>query len=90
MKVSQQFTELTENGYNGQVSLRSLTKLLEFVLHMNNFTFNEVNYLQCGGTAMGTRLSPSYTNLFMDYIENKLLAGAPHKPIPIGSLMIFS
>ena len=71
---------MREKGYDGQVSLRSLTKLLEFVLHMNNFTFNEVNYLQCGGTAMGTRLAPSYANLFMGYLEKRLLAGAPYKP----------
>ena len=71
------YRTLIENRYDGQVPL---TQLLEFVLHMNNFTFNGDNYLQIGGTAMGTRLAPSYANLFMGYFEKKMLAGAPHKP----------
>ena len=32
----------------------SLIKLLEFVLKSNNFMFNNDNYLQINGTAMGT------------------------------------
>ena len=37
------------------------------VLTMNNFEFNGEHYLQVGGSAMGTRLAPSYANLFMDF-----------------------
>ena len=70
---------LTDN-YNGQISIQSLTKLLKFVLHMNNFIFNEVHYLQIGGTAMGTRVATSYTNIFMSHLEAKLLKNAPHQP----------
>ena len=44
---------------------RSLITLLQHVLHMNNFQFNGENYLQIGGMAMGTRVAPSYANLFM-------------------------
>ena len=47
---------------------------------MNNFTFNGGNYLQVGGTAMGTRLAPSYANLFMGQLEEKFLKNAPYKP----------
>ena len=47
----------------------SILKLLDFVLKKNNFDFNDLHYLQVGGTAMGTRLAPSYANLFMDYFE---------------------
>ena len=47
---------------------------------MNNFTFNGGNYLQVGGTAMGTRLAPSYANLFMGQLEEKLLRNSPYKP----------
>ena len=53
---------------------RSLITLLQHVLHMNNFQFNGENYLQIGGTAMGTRVAPSYANLFMARLEEKLLA----------------
>ncbi len=40
---------------------------------MNNFNFNGKNYLQVGGTAMGTRLAPSYANIFMGRLEQKIL-----------------
>ena len=41
------------------------------VLTMNNFQFNYKNYLQINGTAMGTRVTPTYANLFMSDFENK-------------------
>ena len=62
-----------EPTYNRRVSLNSIKKLLTAVLHLNNFKFNENNYLQIGGTAMGTRLAPSYANLFMGKLEQKFL-----------------
>ena len=49
----------------------SLLKLLEMVLTMNNFQFNEENFLQVGGTAMGTRVAPSLANIFMADFEDK-------------------
>ena len=48
---------------------KSIIDLLDMVLSKNNFNFNGLNFLQVGGTAMGTRLAPSYANLFMDYFE---------------------
>ena len=74
------YRTLLQKGYQGQVELNSIIQLLKFVLHMNNFTFNGEEFLQVGGTAMGTRLAPSYANLFMGYLESKMLAGAPYKP----------
>ena len=47
----------------------SIISLLEMVLSKNNFNFNNEHYLQVGGTAMGTKLAPSYANIFMDYFE---------------------
>ena len=58
-----------------------LLKLLELVLPSMNFTFNDQNYLQIGGTAMGTALAPNYTYLFMDRFETKALENWPMKPI---------
>ena len=43
-----------------------IQQLLKLVLHSMNFNFNEEQYLQIGGTAMGTALAPNYSNLFMD------------------------
>ena len=34
-----------------------------------NFSFNNEHYLQLKGTAMGTCMAPSYTNIFMDNLE---------------------
>ena len=46
-----------------------LVKMLELILKCNNFTFNRKHFLQVNGTAMGTRVAPTYANLFMAHIE---------------------
>ena len=56
---------------NLQPSNPSLLTLLRMVLELNNFQFNGQNYLQIGGTAMGTRVAPTFANLFMGYFEEK-------------------
>ena len=38
-----------------------------------NLTFNDDHYLQVGGTAMGTTVSPNYATLFMYRFETKAL-----------------
>ena len=43
----------------------SILTLLEHVLKCNNFQFNGDFYLQINGTAMGTKLAPSYANIFI-------------------------
>ena len=63
---------LIEKGYDSQVSVQSNTQLLKYVLHMNNFEFNNSTYLQTGGTSMGTCIAPSLANLFMGKHEEKL------------------
>ncbi len=76
-----------EPTYNRRVSIGSLTKLLRAVLHMNNFQFNEKNYLQIGETAIGTRLAPSYANLFIGRLEDKILKSLELKGLkPVLSL----
>ena len=57
-----------------------ILKLLEMVLHKNNFEFNGENYLQVGGTAMGTKVAPTYACLFMADLEERMLASAPTLP----------
>ena len=47
---------------------------------MNNFSFNNEHYLQVHGTAMGTRMAPSYANLFMGKFEQHAIENAPLKP----------
>jgi hypothetical protein len=43
------------------------------VLKKNNFTFNGDHYLQINCTAMGTKMAPSYANIFMGKLEKQLL-----------------
>ena len=57
-----------------------IVNLLEIVLTKNNFQFNGNNYLQTGGTAMGTKVAPSYANLFMSELEEKLIETHTLKP----------
>ena len=57
-----------------------VVNLLKIVLEKNTFCFNGKNYLQIGGTAMGTKLAPSYANIFMGDLEEKLLDSYNLKP----------
>lgn len=50
--------------------------LMKLVLKRNNFTLNDIHFLQKQGIAMGTRMAPFYINLFMDKLEMDLLQWA--------------
>ena len=54
-----------------------IVKLAELVLNLNAFQFEDKYFFQKKGTAMGTRMAPSYANLFMGKLENKILEQAP-------------
>jgi hypothetical protein len=54
---------------NVKPSNDSLINLLEFVLSKNNFHFNEKNYLQICGCAMGSKCSPSFANIYVSNFE---------------------
>ena len=62
---------LKTRGLDQTLSNLLLKELLAQVLTYNNFKFNEKHYLQIGGTAMGTKLAPSYANIFMFDFEEK-------------------
>jgi len=64
----------------GRLTPAVLKSLLEAVLKNKNFQFQGKNYLQTGGTAMGSKVAPSYANLFMADLEANMLAGAPFLP----------
>ena len=57
-----------------------LIRMMEQILTLNNFSFNGENNLQIQGTAMGTRMTPSYANLFMADLEEDLMASTRTKP----------
>ena len=45
------------------------------------FSFDGQIYEQIQGTAMGTKMAPSYANLFMDRFERAFLAQKPIQPL---------
>ena len=49
----------------------NIIRMSDLVLTCNNFEFNGRYFLQTSGTAMGTRVAPSYANIFMDWFERK-------------------
>ena len=57
-----------------------MCRLANIVFKKNYFTFNNRLYRQTQGTAMGTRMAPSYANIFMKYIEMQLIDTSPKKP----------
>ena len=62
-----------EKYRTGDVKPRNLSiiKLLEMVLKKNNFQFNGNNYLQVGGTAIGTKAAPSFAIIYMGSFEDE-------------------
>ena len=53
------------------ISKDHILEMLNFVLTCNNFEFAGKNYLQINGTAMGTRVAPTYANIFMSDFEEE-------------------
>jgi hypothetical protein len=74
---------VSERLYNDtdlKVPARPLLTLLRLVLENNVITFNGLLFVQILGTAMGTKLAPSYANIFLGKLEKQLLAGYHLKP----------
>ena len=53
-----------------QALINDILTLVDFILKHNLFVFDDERYLQTNGTAMGTKMAPTYTNIFMHYIGN--------------------
>ena len=49
-----------------------IIRSLEIILERNAFDFNGNIYKQCKGTAMGTKVAPTYATLVLGYLEEKL------------------
>ena len=47
-------------------------EMLWLIVEENSFHFNEKHYLQTHGTAVGTKTTVSFANIFMAYIETTL------------------
>ena len=62
-------------------STDNLMVLLEKVLKMNNFDFAGRHFLQVGGTAMGTKVAPSFANTYMGWFESTYVYTYPIQPL---------
>ena len=58
-----------------------LKGLFDIVLVGNLFRFDRQVYSQLVETAMGTKMAPSYANLFMDRFERSFLDSEPTRPL---------
>ena len=63
-----------------QTLINNIPTLVEFILKHNLFVFDDVQYLQINGTVMGTKMAPTYANIFMYYAENTFLSSFNLKP----------
>ena len=52
-------------------SSETLLRLAELVLTLNCFSFAGNYYKQINGVAMGTKMGPSYANIFVGYVEHQ-------------------
>ena len=55
-------------------------EMLWLIVEENSFHFNEKHYLQTHGTAVGTKTTVSFANIFMAYIETTTLSRTVFKP----------
>jgi len=67
-------TFLDSRPNDSKPSTKFIVQLMTFILTLNHFKFKDQNFLQTKGTAMGTRMAPSYANLFMGLFEKNFLA----------------
>ena len=68
----------------------TIVDLTETVLKNNSFVFDGKHFIQKLGTTIGTRMAPSYANIFMNKLERQLIEQTeikPHTRWPL--LMIF-
>jgi hypothetical protein len=49
-----------------------ILQAIDFILKNNYFSFEDDFYLQISGTAMGTKMAPTYACLVMGYLETKM------------------
>eukprot|EP00061_Rhincodon_typus_P010679 g35156.t1 len=59
-------------GPNQSFPTKSIIRLAELVLTLNNVFFDFSHFLQTKGVAMGTHMGPSYACLFVGFVEQSL------------------
>ena len=71
------FKETLDKIPNKTIPTEYLVKLLKLVMECNIFKFDDEFWIQLIGTSMGTRVAPTYANIFMGKLEQILLSKCP-------------
>jgi len=71
---------LDNNPNNSTLSSEDICKIIKLILENNYFQFNNKNYIQIMGTAMGSPMAPSYASLFMGKLEKDFLQKEKFNP----------
>ncbi|XP_062602273.1 uncharacterized protein LOC134263937, partial [Saccostrea cucullata] len=66
------WTENYPDVLNNRFQRDFILEALKLVLDNNTFEFADHHYLQIKGTAMGTKVAPTYATLTLGYLEHKL------------------
>ena len=67
-------------GDNTSIHTQSLREILILILQENSFEFNDKNYLQIHGTAMGTKMAVAFANIVMSSVETEIISQSNTKP----------
>lgn len=59
----------TRNRPGDGILSKIISTFLMLILTLNNFVFNDDNYIQINGASMGTKCAPTYSSLFMGKFE---------------------
>ena len=71
----------TFHNNNPPIPTKYLREMLDLILKENSFQFYGENYLQMHGTAIGTKMTVAFANIFMEGFETKLVCQSRIKPI---------
>ena len=69
----QALKEAMDKKQHKSVATTVIVTLMSLILTLNNFIFNDKNYLQIKGCAMGTICAPPFANIFMGKFEETFI-----------------
>lgn len=72
LEAIQYWLETYQNELPSRFTKAFIIDGIEFIIRNNTFQFNNNFYLQIKGTAMGTKVAPTYATLTLGYLERTL------------------
>ena len=68
-------------GIDGQLPVEDLIDLAELILKNNYFEFEDKIYHEILGTAIGTNFAPSFANMFLSKLEERMISEYHQDPL---------